>query len=297
MGAPYSLFASITAILVLSACSFEQHEAVGENQIVFGITQSISADTGQPTTKAAYELLELDSQGWKTRAFVDHGRSCWLERLDSRLGQPRVESGVATFRGGSLPTTGLAVLANANTNDSRVAEAVVSGSAWADGDTLTFEAHGFAMPNVGRVRLQAPSTLAVATPAPPSAGASELAISTKGDFTVTWASDEAKGGHVSSDKVAVVLEADGAGQAGATAVELRCFFERSAGTGVVPKDELSAFLTATRQAQPSTSQDGAVHGKLTVATHTQKSLTRPGGWVIYVVAEAMAREQPFAARD
>lgn len=271
---------------------------MGENQIVFGITQSVGAD-GAPSTKATYELLELDSEGWKTRAFVDHGRSCWLERLDSRLGQPRVESGVATFRGGTLPDTGLAVFANANTNDSHVADAVVSGSAWAEGDTLTFEARGFAMPNVGRVRLRAPSTtLAVANP---TLDAGELAISAKSDFTVTWTSDEAKGDHVSSDKVAVVIEAEGTDQAGATGVELRCFFERSAGSGTLPKDELTAFLTAARQAQPSAMPsgggDGAVHGKLTVATHAQKSLIRPGGWVIYVVAEATAREQPFAARD
>jgi len=93
----------------LAACDDRRGFYGGTSEIVFGLEQS---STG---VAAGYELLGLANQGGSfATAFRDgDGRGrCWFERLDTRLGRPHVESGIATWTGGLLPAEGFTVLAN-----------------------------------------------------------------------------------------------------------------------------------------------------------------------------------------
>jgi hypothetical protein len=269
-----------------------------DTSIVFGIDQTKAAD-GKVTTAVGYEMLDLLGHGSIARGVVTDELSCWAENLDDRLGQPHVEGGVAVFRGGLLPSNGIAVLAN------RTDDLKLDGAAWANaGDPLTFEAKGFAMPDIAPSTLRVPSQdLVVASPAD---AAAEVAVPSTSDLTVSWTpSDPAATPEnvvVSLDAVPVAT-ALATGATGARGAELRCFFDRSAGTGHIPARLLARFnmllggqAAADTTAAPATAPAPApaIKGTLRIATHRQLTIFAKGGWTVYVVATAEQRLQPFS---
>lgn len=255
-----------------------EHDRDGGSSIVFGIDQTKNAE-GKRTTSVGYEMLDLRDHGWSARGFTSADRSCWAERLDDRLGQPRVAGGVATFRGGLLPGNGIAVVAN------RADDLTLDGAAWTNaGETLTFTSKGFAMPDIPPSQVLVPSLdLAIVTPAD---AAAEVPVTIDQELEVGWTpSDES----APRESVVASLTAVPAVPPNARGVELRCFFDRSAGTGRFPTKLMDRFATLVG-ATPGTT----VKGKLHIATHRQLTIFADGGWTVYVVATAEQREQPFA---
>ncbi len=254
------------------------HDREGGSSIVFGIDQTKNAE-GKLTTSAGYELLDLRDQGWSARGFASADRSCWAERLDDRLGQPRVAGGVATFQGGLLPANGIAVVAN------RVDDLKLDGAAWTHvGESLTFEAKGFAMPDIPPSQVLVPSLdLAILTPAD---GAAEVPVKIDQELEVGWTPSDKSAPH---ENVVASLTAVPADQPNARGVELRCFFDRDAGIGRFPTKLMDRFAMLVGGAPGST-----LKGKLHIATHRQLTIFADGGWTVYVVATAEQREQPFA---
>lgn len=268
-------------LVSLLACSFfalpgciehSWRSGGSDNEIVFSISQSKLAD-GKTVTRVGYEFLDIRDQGWTTYGFQSRERSCWAEKLDTRLGQPRVEGGFAKFEGGSLPQGGIAVVAN------RPDELQLDAPAWTKGgETLTFEANGFAMPTIAPARFTAPSVdLAITAPA-----AGEVALPAAGELEVAWGPGEG----VAKESVVASFVTEPAD--GSRGVELRCFFERNAGKGTFPKAMVERFA---QLAGP-----GDVKGKLRLATHRQLTIVADGGWIVYVVAGAEQREQPFVLK-
>ncbi|HSO37243.1 MAG TPA: hypothetical protein VLT33_32175 [Labilithrix sp.] len=248
-----------------------------DSEIVFGIAQT-KGEGGKLTTAVGYEYLDVLDQGWHAVGLVSRGRTCWAERLDQRLGQPHVEGGVATFRGGLLPDNGIAVIAN------RAEELVLDGPAWqGTSDRLTFEAKGFAMPNIGPETILVPSIdLALLAPADPAA---EVALDTStNELEIGWTASDPSG---PSEAVVASLVAVPEAAPDARGVELRCFFERSSGKGRFPQAIVTRFAALVGGA-------GAIKGKLHIATHRQLTIHADGGWTVYVVASVDQREQPFA---
>lgn len=274
-----SSLATLGCVLVLAGCEdgggHERGRRSGETSIVFGIDQTKGTD-GKVTTAVGYEMLDLLGHGSISRGVVTDELSCWAETLDDRLGQPHVEGGVAVFRGGLLPSNGIAVVAN------RTDDLKLDGAAWANGgDALTFEAKGFAMPDVEPATMHVPSQdLAIASPAD---AAAEVPVPAAQDLTVAWTpSDPA----APPENVVVSLDAVPTATPNARGAELRCFFDRAAGTGHIPARLLSRFATLLG--------GGATKGKLRIATHRQLTIFAKGDWTIYVVATAQQREQPFS---
>ncbi len=250
--------------LPLAACG---SPAPWENQqIVFAIEQA-NDEAGEAATLAGYEMLELRHRGWHARAFLDRTATCFVERLDDRLGKLRVEGGVATFRGGLLPPDGLSILANAE-------DARRPGRAWEDGHVLSFEATGFAAPRVDRFEMTAPAALDVVAPA---TGAIE--VDPHRDFGLAW--NPASGVDVRGERVLVALALPEESHRG---VEARCFFDRAAGQGTVDPRVLEEL---------GRSAGGVRTGRLQVATHRQVTVYAVDGWIQYVVATRPVREQPF----
>jgi hypothetical protein len=254
----------------------DHHHHAG-SEIVFGINQSVNAE-GTTTTSVGYEYLDVLNHGWSTRGFVSGDRSCWAERLDGRLGQPKVEGGVALFKGGSLPAGGIAVIAN------RGDELTLDGPAWTSTEeALTFEARGFAMPEIAPARLRVPSLdLTIVAPAD---AAAEVPVRLDAELEVGWAPVDAI---TPRENVVASLVAVPEGEPGSRGVELRCFFEREAGVGRFPTKLMERFV-ALAEGVPG----GAVKGKLRIATHRQLTIFADGGWTVYVVASVDQREQPF----
>jgi len=269
-----------------------------ENSIVFGIDETKGAD-GKVTTSVGYEMIDVLGRGSRARGVVTSTSSCWAENLDDRLGQPHVEGGVAVFRGGLLPANGIAVVAN------RADDLKLDGPAWTNaGDPLTFESKGFVMPDIDPATIKMPSqTLAVASPAD---AAANVALASSQDFVVTW---DAGDPNAAPENVVVSLTSVPAGAApNAHGTELRCFFDRSAGTGTIPARLVGRFYTllAGGQASADAGADagaganadagaaGAITGRLHVATHQQLTIFAKGGWTVYVVATAEQRDQPFS---
>ena len=249
-----------------------------DSEIVFGISQSKNAD-GKVTTSVGYEHLDVRSNGWNARGLVTRERSCWAERLDDRLGQPKVAGGVAVFRGGSLPAEGIAVVAN------RGDDLELAGPAWSSSrEPLTFEAKGFAMPEITPAKVNVPS-LDLAILAPVDAAA-DFAIGLDQEPEIAWDKGESTGPRESI--VASIVAAPREGPPDARGAELRCFFDRQAGSGRFPRQLLQRFATLLG-AGPGT----AVKGKLRIATHRQLTIFANGGWTVYVVASVDQREQPF----
>ena len=255
-----------------------EHDRRGDSSIVFGIDQTRSAE-GKLTTSVGYEMLDVRDNGWSARGFTSRDRSCWAERLDDRLGQPRVAGGVATFQGGLLPAEGIAVVAN------RGDDLTLDGAAWSKaGEALTFEARGFAMPDIPPSRVFVPSLdLAIAVPVD---AAAEVPVHADQELEVGWAPSDAAAPH---ENVVASLTAIPADQPNARGVELRCFFDRTAGTGRFPTRLLERFAMLVGAAPGTT-----IKGKLHIATHRQLTIFADGGWTVYVVATAEQREQPFA---
>lgn len=255
----------------LAGCSSESSWGYEPNEIVFGIRQSLPTDAGTVETVAGYDLIGLGGRGSAPLGLVDRGRSCWVEDLEARLGQPRVEGGVARFQGGRLPVGGLAILGSDGTRES---ETTFPSAGWSGpSDVLAFDARGFAMPDVGPVRLTAPSTsLALTEPA----ASGDVAVPAA-DLTVRWeASTPAVG-----ESVMVTFEAEPQGE---RRLQARCFFERSAGSGVVPSSVTRVLARGAK---------APVRGVFRVATHRQVTVFSKGGWIVYVVAVADQRLQPF----
>jgi len=247
-----------------------------DSEIVFGIEQRKNAD-GKLVTAVGYEFLDVRNHGWSARGFVTSERSCWAERLDDRLGQPRVEGGVATFEGGLLPAGGIAVVAN------RTDELLLDAPAWKGGELLTFEARGFAMPQIRPSKLLVPSLdLAITAPAAPTDATPELAVPAARELEISWDAAALK------ENVVVSLVASPVGEPASRGVELRCFFDRSAGKGVFPQRMMDRFVSLVG---PASSEP--VKGKLHIATHRQLTIFADGGWTVYVVASVDQREQPF----
>jgi len=239
----------------------------------------------------------MSSATARARGVVTRDSSCWAENLDDRLGQPHVEGGVAVFRGGLLPPEGVAVVAN------RTDDLKLDGPAWTNaGDPLTFESKGFVMPDVDPQTITMPSqTLTLATPADPAA---EVPLTSAQDFTVTWTPSDPS---APKENVVVSLEAVPAGAApNARGTELRCFFDRTAGSGNIPARIVSRFYSLLGGGQaaadagattPGATTPGAttpIKGKLHIATHSQLTIFARGGWTVYVVATAEQRDQPFS---
>lgn len=255
------MHAKFFILLGVGLCGCGQYEPIpyGESSIVFGMEQTKDAE-GKVTTVAGYELLELGGRGWYTRGFVARDKACWVEKLDGRLGRPRFEGGVATFKGGRLPSDGLLVHAN------QVDDTKLDGAGWAAGERLRFQATGFAMPDIGPYEIPGPAAeLTIDAPA------ADAPVVVKDDFVVTWQ----PGTVPVKERVVVVL--------GVETTEVRCFFDRAQGTGKIPRELLSA-LPPTNATTP---------GTLQIATHQQLTVVAPGSWVVYVVASVNQRKQAF----
>lgn len=258
------------------------------SEIVFGISQARSAD-GKLSTSVGYEFLDVQGHGWSTVGYLSKGRSCWAERLDARPGQPRVEGGVATFQGAALPDKGIAVIAN------RADDLVLDAPAWrAGGEALTFEARGFAMPNIGPETIHGPSTeLALTKPvAPAPDGAiAEIAIDARSEqgLEIGWNVTGATAGPRESVVASLVTVPEAAaGTPLSRGVELRCFFDRSAGSGTFPQALVARFAGLVGAGT------APIKGTLRIATHRQLTIHAAGGWTVYVVAAVDQRAQPFA---
>ncbi len=262
--------------IALSGCiDSEWHsERDTDNEIVFSISQSKLGD-GKTVTRVGYEILDIRDHGWTTYGYTTKDRSCWAEKLDTRLGHPHVEGGVATFQGALLPPNGIAVVAN------REDELQLDAPAWSKGgESLTFEAKGFAMPDIPSSKMTVPSIdLAITAPAADA----EVALPATGELTVTWTP-----GPAAPTKESVVASFVTSPADGSRGVELRCFFDRAAGTGTFPKEIVQRFATL---AGP-----GDVKGKLSFATHHQLTIVAAGSWIVYVVAGVDQREQPFVLK-
>ena len=255
-----------------------EHDRYDDSSIVFGIDQTKNA-RGSLVTSVGYEMLDVRSNGWSVRGFTSADRSCWAERLDDRLGQPRVAGGVATFQGGLLPAGGIAVVAN------RGDDLTLDGAAWTKpGETLTFESKGFAAPDIPPSQVTVPSLdLAIVTPAD---AAAHVPVRVDQELEVGWTpSDKA----APPENVVASLTAVPADQPNARGVELRCFFDRTAGVGRFPTKLLERFAMLVGTALGAT-----LEGKLHIATHRQLTIFADGGWTVFVVATAEQREQPFA---
>ncbi len=250
-----------------------------DSEIVFGIEQSKTAE-GKLQTSVGYEFLDVRDHGWSAHGFVSAGRSCWAERLDKRLGQPHVAGGVATFQGGALPDKGIAIVAN------REGDLRLDAPAWnKGGDSLLFEAKGFAMPDIGPERISVPSTdLAISAPAD---AASDVAIDANQDLEIAWGIGE-PGLH---ENVVASLVAVPDATPNARGVELRCFFARDNGKGAFPSAVIHRFAALVGNG------NAPIKGKLRVATHRQLTIFADGGWTVYVVASVDQRTQPFTLRS
>jgi hypothetical protein len=252
-----------TTLLVFAAgCSGGDHRSDrgDDNEIVFGIAQVKGAD-GKVTTSASWSILALGSKGSSYTTFYDDSRACVIENVAQRVGRPSVDHGLATFRGGTLPPNGLAMIAG------QADEPSMDGAGWATGDVLTFESTGFAAPDVGPLRIPAASVeLTLKTPAD-----GPLTVPRGADLEVTWDPGPSP---APPDSVLVALDTD-------TDQEIRCFYDRAAGTGAVP-NELLAKLPA------------GAKGTLAVETQRQAAgYAGHGAWAVYVVSTVQHRAQPF----
>lgn len=188
-GRPFLSLLSVASLsfAAVAACGDDGwYRYYDDNEILFGISQRIDPATGKKQVSAGYEFLGLARRGgWSVSAFRDGDGegTCYFERYDNRLGQPHVESGVATFSGGSLPAGGLQILANQG-------DVTLDNAGWATGDLLTFDASGFAMPPLRGGTMNAPAaelTITSITPQPSSNDANgSFDLSTTTDIDVTW---------------------------------------------------------------------------------------------------------------
>jgi hypothetical protein len=257
------LFFSLSALAALAACDDRrQPYAIEDNEIIFGISQ----DLGAATTSADWEMLAFGGGGWRVMPWVDRTRSCFVEDVSQRTGNPHVDDGNATFRAPKLPNGALTLLANVSPS-----EVKFDGAGWASGDSIQFDSHGFAIPDLQAIDLPAPPVgLGIAAPAD-----GDLTLASKDDLALAW--DPAGATDRAEFDVMVALTTDEAAP-----IELRCFFAPADGKGVVPHELLQAVAK----------DDGDVHGTLRMGTHTQVD-GFAGDWHVYIVGGVTARSQGF----
>lgn len=263
-------------VLAAVACGdYDDGHWYSDNEIVFGIRQKVSA-VGATEVVAGYEYLGLANKGgWVTNVFRDGDGdgTCYFERFDNRLGQPRVESGVATWTGGNLPRSGLTILAN------QPEPTRLQGEGWQATDELTFDVTGFAMPKIRAVTMNAPRVeLGPTTIAPALAeGATELSLNAADDVGVTWPAVDAPA------RVMVSLETEETNGPGG---EVRCFGTPRSGSAVIPAKWVARLFSSVDPGAP-------IKGRLEIASHRQVTYHTRGSWTVYVVATTVHREQTF----
>lgn len=267
-------------VCMLAACGdFDDgYYRYSDNEIVFGIRQRVDAASGATEVTAGYEYLGLANKGgWVTSVFRDGDGdgTCYFERYDNRLGQPHVESGVATWTGGKLPAPGLQVLAN-QPEPSRV-----EGEGWGADDTLTFDVSGFAMPRLQPVRMNAPRIALDVTgiaPAVPE-GEREVTIRPTDDVGVTWTPATP----AVATRVMVTLETEEEEGPGGG---VRCFATSSSGSAIIPAKWVARLFSSVDPAK-------SIKGHIAVSSHRQITYHARGSWTAYIVATTVHREQAF----
>lgn len=279
----FSLFGPALLAVIACGCSgYDDAYWLGDNEIVFGISQrTVTTPEGEKKTEvvAGYEYLRLaHTGGWGPWIFRDGDGegTCYFERFDQRLGKPHVESGAASFSGGRLPAPGgLQILANQQDLSRH------EGLGWEQGDVLTFDVSGFAMPPIPRATMTAPVTaLEVASIAPAlPEGATELTIRSNDSVGVEWRPVEEK----PFSRVMVSLETEVENGPGA---QVRCFGTARSGSAVIPAHWVARLFSTVDPNAP-------IKGRLAIASHRQVTIYARGGWVVYVVATTVHREQAF----
>lgn len=273
-------------VLVAVGCD-DGGEGWGDaNEIIFGVRQRIDGSSGMADVSAGYEFLSLAKQGgWAPYVLRDRDedrvdRECYFERVDRRLGHPRVESGVATFTGSNLPSPGLQILANQP-------DAIKTGlPAWTPDDRLTFEVSGFAMPRLDPIAISTPRTdLAITTVTPAALfgnASSDLsasaALKATDEVSVTWTPTESN-----RASVMISLETEEANGPGGN---VRCFTSASSGSAAIPADWVARLFSSVDSNAP-------IKGTLQIASHRQVTMGARGHWTVYVVATTIHREQTF----
>lgn len=253
-------------LLALAACKHDDDVDDGSPKgdtslIVFGLEQRADG-----TTVAGHEYQFI---GWEDVSFgpwaakSDPIPGPFCRRLESlrESARPHVgDGGRARFVGGALPGDGLVLDANG-------AEPRVVGRAFDPAHPVTFVLEsGFAVPRFDPVQVPAPSErLAVTSPS----ASSDFAIDTSRDLRVEWTSDGM------GRRVMVTFTPDEG------AAHVRCFADEWAGFVSVPAKELAAL--GGRGAK----------GTFAVASQRQVIVTPGAGWVVEVIATAVAKEQRF----
>ncbi len=261
----------------------------GDNEIVFGIQQrTVTTPDGAQATEvsAGYDFLRLAKRGgWGPAVFRDGDGegTCYFESFDDRLGKPRVEDGTAMFTGGTLPSpNGLQLLAN-QPEDTKYA-----GAGWADGDVLTFDVMGFAMPRIPTLEMYAPrtklegTTIAPAPSAsadPSSVGSSTIEIRTSDAVGVTWARPT----EGARSRVMVSLETEEEGGRGS---QVRCFGRSESGSAVIPAEWVARLFSTVDPDKP-------IKGHLEIASHRQYTYYGRGNWIVYFVATTLHEQHAF----
>lgn len=224
-----------------------------ENEILFTLTQTAaSAD-------ARWQFLTLDDDGQVQDRWDDE---CYFEPLDERRGELRVEDGVATWKTPLIAHGGIVLRADEP-------NAHVDRRAWNTGDAISFDAHGFAMPEPKPLKFAAPpAELDVIAPI-----AGEIAVGAELDVLWRPPSGEslAPGTHV-----VVQLDSDSDDR-------IICFFDADGGQGSIPSGLVDVLRARSRSKS----------GTLKIGTHRQVNVPGPDRWYIYVVASHIARSQPF----
>lgn len=268
----------------------DDHHGYGydDNEIVFGVEQRVQkkADgTGdEVAVTGGYEFLHLAHRGgYHAAVFRGSGGggvdepTCYFESLGDRLGKPTVESGAATFAGGNLTSAGLQILANQS-------DTVLTGvPGWRDGDLLTFEVSGFAMPRIPSVTMNTPrAALTITAIAPPLPSGTETRVIKSTDSVgISWAPvSERPRSHVM-----LTLETEPASDTDRGA-QVRCFSDEDAGSAIIPAQWVARLFSTVPADKP-------IQGRLGIASHRQVSIHERGGWLVYVVATTLHEEHAF----
>jgi hypothetical protein len=247
-----TLLALVVASVFLSVASCGRPPRPrAENEILFTITQTATS------TDARWQFLTLAHDGQVQQLWDDE---CYYEPLDERVGELRVEDGVATWKTPLLPDDGLVLHANE-------AHAHLDRPAWSTGDVLAFDARGFAMPEPKPLTFDAPpAELEVLAPL-----AGDLDLERGGGVDVLWRPPP----QATFARVVVQLDAESEDR-------ILCFFDATTGHGAIDP----GLVDVLRGRSPSKA------ATLKISTHRQVTVAGPDRWLIYVVANHVARTQP-----
>jgi hypothetical protein len=250
MRRPLLPFAFAFVFLAVVSCGRPPRHERAENEILFTITQSSTS------TEARWQFLTLSNDGQVQERWDDE---CYYEPLEERLGELRVEDGTATWKTPLYADEGLVLRANQ-------ANAQIDRRVWRTGDSLSFDARGFAMPEPKPLTFDAPpAELEVLAPI-----AGDLRVGE--ELEILWRPPP------QSTLARVVAQLDSESED-----RIICFFEAAGGHGSIPHG-LVEVLRA---------RSGSKAGTLKIGTHRQLSVPGPDRWFIYVVASHIARSQPF----